>query len=218
MQSIKIDIVSDVVCPWCYLGQRRLGLALASLAGEISADITWKPFQLEPDAPPEGLDAFAYLARKIGGAERVRQSHAMLTGMGAEIGLPFAFEKTTIIPNTLDAHRLLLWAGQVDAQTQNQVAQALFTANFVEGRNVGDHAVLADIATAAGLDGTAVAHRLGTEENRETVRQDIDYARRMGVSGVPFFVIDGKYAISGAQGVDVFADALRQIAATKASL
>lgn len=217
MQAVTIDIVSDVVCPWCYLGQRRLGLALEMLAGEISADITWKPFQLEPDAPPEGLDALAYLARKIGGAERVRQSHDMLTAMGAEIGLPFAFDKTRIIPNTLDAHRLLLWAGQVDAPTQNRVAQALFTANFVDGLNVGDHAVLADIAQAAGMDGAAVARRLESDEDRDTVQHDIEQARRMGVNGVPFFVIDGKYAISGAQGVDVFAKALRQIAGEKAS-
>lgn len=215
MQTLDIDIISDVVCPWCYLGQRRLSLALESLAPEITANITWKPYQLEPNAPSEGLDAFDYLARKIGGAERVRQSHEMLTRMGAEIGLPFAFEKTTVIPNTLDAHRLLAWAGQIDAATQDKVAHALFTANFVEGRNVGDRQVLADIAGASGLDGGDVRRRLDTDEDRDTVKQEITNAQRMGVNGVPFFVIEGKYAISGAQGVDVFSNALRKIAEMK---
>jgi predicted DsbA family dithiol-disulfide isomerase len=217
LQKIDIDIVSDVVCPWCYLGQGRLGLALEQLKGEVDAAITWKPYQLEPNAPPEGFDAVEYLARKIGGEERVRQSHQTLTQLGAEIGLPFAFEKTTRLPNTLDAHRLLRWAGEIDPATQDRVAHALFTANFVEGRNVGDHAVLADIATASGMDGSAVSQRLATDEDRDAVRQDIANAQRIGVTGVPFFIIDGKYAVSGAQAVDVFVNALKQIAEMKAN-
>jgi predicted DsbA family dithiol-disulfide isomerase len=216
MQQIQIDIISDVVCPWCYRGQRRLALALEALASEVKADVTWKPYQLEPNAPPEGLDALEHLARKIGGAERVRQSHAMLTQMGAEIGLPFALDKAKIFPNTMDAHRLLHWAGQADAGLQDKVAHALFTANFVEGRNVGDHDVLVDIANACGMNGEDVRKRLATDEDRDTIRHEIVNAQRMGVSGVPFFVIDGKYAISGAQGVDVFTNALRQIAGTTA--
>lgn len=215
MKILDIDIISDVVCPWCYLGQKRLALALEAVAGEISANITWKPYQLEPNAPPEGFDVMEYLARKIGGEERVRQSHQMLTQMGAEIGLPFAFDKTKTFPNTLDAHRLLLWAGQIDAETQDKVAHALFTANFVEGRNVGDHDVLVDIATACGMHAATVRERLATHVDCDTVRNEITNAQRMGVSGVPFFVVDGKYAISGAQGVDVFTNALRQITGQK---
>lgn len=215
MQTIDIDIISDVVCPWCYLGQKRLALALESVSGEISANITWKPYQLEPNSPPEGFDAMDYLVRKIGGEERVRQSHQMLTQLGAEIGLPFAFEKTKTFPNTLDAHRLLLWAGQIDAGTQDKVAHALFTANFVEGRNLGDPEVLTEIAAACGMHAPTVRERLATDAERDTVRNEIANAQRMGVSGVPFFVIDGKYAISGAQGVEVFANALRQIAGMK---
>lgn len=215
MQTLDIDIVSDVVCPWCYLGQRRLGLALEALEGEMTTNIAWKPYQLEPNAPPEGFATLDYLSRKIGGAERVRQSHAMLTQMGAEIGLPFAFEKATVLPNTLDAHRLLHWAGQAGGRTQDKIAHALFTANFVEGRNVGDQRTLADIASACGMDGQDVKRRLATDEDRDTIRSEIANAQRMGVSGVPFFVIDGKYAISGAQSVEVFIGALRQIAGTK---
>lgn len=216
VQHIHIDIVSDVVCPWCYLGQRRLKLALDEVKDVVSADVTWKPFQLEPNAPPEGFDTFEYLSRKIGGPERVRQSHEMLKGLGAEIGLPFALEKATKFPNTLDAHRLIYWAGKVSAEIQDKVAHALFAANFVEGRDVGDHGVLADIARACGMDGADVKRRLASDDDRDTVRQEIANAQRMGVSGVPFFIIDGKYAVSGAQGVDVFANGLRQIAEMKA--
>ena len=216
MQNIHIDIISDVVCPWCYLGQKRLSLALDEVKDVVAADISWKPYQLEPNAPSEGFDTFEYLSRKIGGPERVRQSHEMLKGLGAEIGLPFALEGANRLPNTLDAHRLLYWAGKVGAETQDKVAHALFMANFVGGRNVGDHDVLVDIASACGMDGAAVKQRLATDEDRDTVRQEITNAQRIGVSGVPFFVIDGKYAISGAQGVEVFANALRQIAEMKA--
>lgn len=212
MQTLDIDIVSDVVCPWCYLGQRRLKLALDALASEVTASITWKPFQLEPNAPPEGFDTFDYLSHKIGGPERVRQSHKMLTQMGAEIGLPFALDKAKTFPNTLDAHRLLHWAGKIGPEVQDKVAHALFTANFVEGRNVGDHQTLADIAAACGMDGDDVKRRLAADEDRDTIGTEIANAQRIGVTGVPFFVIDGKYAISGAQGVDVFTNALRQIA------
>lgn len=215
VQTLHIDIISDVVCPWCYLGQRRLGLALGSLGSEVKANITWKPYQLEPNAPPEGFDTFDYLSRKIGGPERVRQSHEMLTQMGAEVGLPFALDKAKILPNTLDAHRLLHWAGAAGAGIQDGVARALFTANFVEGRNVGDHDTLVEIASACGMNGEDVRRRLATDEDRDTVRQEIADSQRMGVTGVPFFVIDGKYAISGAQGVDVFANALQQIAGMK---
>ena len=216
MQQIKIDIISDVVCPWCYLGQRRLQLALEQVKDAVEAEIAWKPYQLEPNAPPEGLDTFDYLAKKIGGAERVKQSHATLTGLGAEIGLPFALEKASVFPNTLDAHRLIRWAAKAEPGLQDRVAHALFAANFIEGRNVGDRAVLADIAAANGLDRADIAKRLATDEDILAVRNEIADAQRMGVSGVPFFVIDGKYAVSGAQSVDIFADALRQIAGMKA--
>ncbi|MDB5552016.1 MAG: Polyketide biosynthesis associated protein [Rhizobium sp.] len=216
MQHIQIDIISDVVCPWCYLGQKRLALALEEVKDSVAADIAWKPYQLEPNAPPEGFNTFDYLAKKIGGPERVKQSHDMLKGLGAEIGLPFALERAGILPNTLDAHRLLHWAGKVDPEIQDKVAHALFTANFVEGRNVGDHAVLADIAEKCGMDRAEVERLLSTDTDRDTIRNGIANAQRIGVTGVPFFVIDGKYAISGAQGVDVFANALKRIAEMKA--
>jgi predicted DsbA family dithiol-disulfide isomerase len=212
MKHLSIDIISDVVCPWCYLGQRRLQLALEQLAGSVSADIAWKPYQLDPNVPPEGIDTFDYLAKRIGGADQVRKSHAMLNTLGAEIGLPFALDKAKIFPNTMDAHRLIHWAGLVSPAVQDKVARALFAANFVGGENVADHAVLLKIATDAGMDRGKVETLLAGEEDRDVIEAEIVEAQRMGVSGVPFFVVNGKYAISGAQGVEVFVNALSQIA------
>ena len=212
MKKLKIDIVSDVVCPWCYLGQRRLSLALETLSDKVEADIHWKPFQLDPETPAEGHDAFEHLARKIGGPERVREGHAMLTRLGAAIDLPFAFEKAKIMPNTLDAHRLIRWAGELSADKQDEVVHALFTANFVEGRNIGDRSVLADIAEAAGMDRAAVEQKLASDEGKDDIRTEIVHAQRVGVTGVPFFIVNDKYAISGAQEVETFVNALSQIA------
>lgn len=212
---ITIDIVSDVVCPWCYLGQGRLRLALAELEGEVDALVTWKPFQLEPNVPPEGYDTLSYLANKIGGADAVRRSHAMLTDLGREIGLPFNLDKATRFPNTLDAHRLIRWAGEIDPKTQDGVAHALFKANFVDGLNVGDPAVLAAIATEAGMPAADVTARLADGTDVDAVQADILQAQRMGVSGVPCFILDGRYSISGAQPVEVFVNSLRQFAQMK---
>lgn len=215
MQQIKIDIISDVVCPWCYLGEKRLSLALDALKGEVEAEVTFKPFQLEPNTPPEGFDTFDYLAKKIG-ADRVRQSHEMLKGLGAEIGLPFELEKATRFPNTLDAHRLIHWAGMIGEEVQQKIAAALFRANFVESKDVSDHNVLSHIAGDAGMDRKNVAAMLAGDIDRDTIRESIEQAQHMGVSGVPFFVIEDKYAVTGAQSVEVFTNALRQIAEMKA--
>lgn len=216
MERITIDVVSDVVCPWCYLGKARLELAIAEVQDEVGVDINWRPYRLNPDYPPDGVDQKKALEEKLGGAERVAQGHKMLTELGREVGIKFDFDAIKIGPNTLDAHRLIHWAMVEDRDKADKVVNGLFKANFEEGRNVGDHAVLAEIATAAGMDGAAIKLRLASDEDRDTIGQEIANAQRMGVSGVPFFVVDGKYAISGAQGVDVFAKALKQIAGMKA--
>jgi predicted DsbA family dithiol-disulfide isomerase len=215
-KTIKIDIISDVVCPWCYLGQARLGLALERVKDVLTASIAWKPYQLEPNAPAEGLDTFDYLAAKIGGVDAVKRSHQMLTQLGDEIGLPFGLDKARIFPNTLDAHRLIHWAAASGDVVQNAVSKALFTANFVEGKNVGDHAVLLDIAERSGMDRGATAEKLATDLDVDTVKNEIAAAQRMGVSGVPCFVIDDQYVVTGAQSVDVFENAFRQLASMKA--
>ena len=212
---VDIEIVSDVVCPWCYLGQRRLRLALEEVHDVLTADITWKPYQLDPTTPPGGVDTFDYLAKKIGGADAVRRSHEMLAKLGAEIDLPFALAKAKIFPNTLDAHRLIHWAGLIGADMQDKIAGALFKANFVDGLNVGDRAALLQIAADAGLDRKTVEKRLADGTDLDQVKGEIADAQRMGITGVPCFVIDHQYAVTGAQSVEAFVNAFRQIAEMK---
>jgi predicted DsbA family dithiol-disulfide isomerase len=216
MERVTIDIVSDVVCPWCYLGKARLELAIAEVQDEIGVDVNWHPYRLNPDIPPEGVDQKAYLEAKLGGPEAVARGHEMLTQLGAEVGIHYDFKAIKIGPNTLDAHRLLHWAGVESREIQDRVATALFKANFEEGRNIGDHIVLADIAEASGMDRKVVESLLATDADKDTVLGEIDAAQQMGVNGVPFFIVDGQYAISGAQTPDVLSNALREIAQLKA--
>ena len=164
----------------------------------IEANITWMPYQLEPNAPPEGFSTHDYLAKKIGGEQAVKRSHEMLSKLAAEIDLPIALEKATVFPNTLEAHRLVHWAGLIGPEMQDRIARALFEANFVKGENVGDHAVLARIAGECGMDRDVVEHKLGSDADRNVVLGEIRDAQRMG-----------------AQSVEVFVNALRQIAGMK---
>lgn len=216
MERVTIDIVSDIVCPWCYLGKARMELAVAEVQDEIGVDINWRPYRLNPDHPPEGVDHQADLAAKLGGTQAVERAHDMLRKLGEEVGIKYNFEAIKIGPNTLDAHRLLHWAIVESREIQDKVATALFKANFEEGRNVGDHAVLADIAEKSGLDRKVIENLLASDADKDTVLEEIEAAQKMGVTGVPFFIIDGQYAVSGAQTPDVFANALREIAKLKA--
>lgn len=216
MERIVIDVVSDVVCPWCYLGKARLELAIAEVQDEVGVDINWRPYRLNPDYPTEGVDQKKALEEKLGGAERVAQGHKMLTDLGREVGIAFDFEAITIGPNTLDAHRLIHWAMVEDREKQDRVVDALFKANFEEGRNVGDRAVLLDIAEKAWLDRSVSASLLASDADSDLVLAEIQAAQQMGVSGVPFFIFDQQYAVSGAQTPDVLANALRDIAKAKA--
>jgi predicted DsbA family dithiol-disulfide isomerase len=216
MERITIDIFSDVVCPWCYLGKARLELAVAEVQDEVGVDINWRPYRLNPDYPPEGVDQKKMLVQKLGGEERVAQAHRTLTDLGREVGINYDFEAITIGPNTLDAHRLIHWAMIEDREKQDKVVAALFKANFEEGRNIGDHAVLLDVAEKAGLDRAVIASLLASEADRDLVLAEIDAAQKMGVNGVPFFIFDQQYAVSGAQTPEVLAGALREIAKAKA--
>ncbi len=216
MERVTIDIVSDVVCPWCYLGKARLELAIAEVQDEIGVDINWRPYRLNPDHPPEGVDHQSDLARKLGGKDAVDRAHAMLQKLGEDVGVRYNFDAIKIGPNTLNAHRLLHWAMTEGREAQDKVATALFRANFEEGRNVGDPIVLADIAEQSGLNRKVIENLLATDADKDTVLSEIDSAQKMGVTGVPFFIIDGQYAVSGAQTADVFVNALREIAKLKA--
>ncbi|WP_454849411.1 DsbA family oxidoreductase [Rhizobium binxianense] len=216
MERITIDIVSDVVCPWCYLGKARLELAVAEVQDEVGVDINWRPYRLNPDYPSEGVDQKKMLVQKLGGEERVAQAHKTLTDLGREVGINYDFEAIKIGPNTLDAHRLIHWAMIEDREKQDGVVAALFKANFEEGRNIGDQAVLLDIAEKAGLDRAVIASLLASDADRDLVLAEIDAAQKMGVNGVPFFIFDQQYAVSGAQTPEVLAGALRDIAKAKA--
>lgn len=216
MERITIDVVSDVVCPWCYLGKARLELAIAEVQGEVGVDVNWRPYRLNPDYPPEGVDQKKALEEKLGGAERVAQGHKTLTDLGREVGIKFNFDAIKIGPNTLDAHRLIHWAMIEDRDKADRVVDGLFKANFEEGRNVGDHAVLLDIAEKSGLDRAVTASLLASDADKVLVVEEIESAQKMGVNGVPFFIFDQQYAVSGAQTPDVIAGALRDIAKAKA--
>lgn len=215
MQRIVIDVVSDMVCPWCYLGKARLDLALAEIMDEVSVDVNWRPYRLNPDYPSEGVDQKAELEKKLGGKEKVEQAHEMLTQLGKEVGINFNFDAIKVGPNTLDAHRLSLWAHAEGREFQDKVVNELFRANFEEGLNIGDHAVLADIGEKAGMNRDVVTKLLSSDADKETIVAEIDAAQQMGVAGVPFFILDQKYAVSGAQSKEVLINALRDIARLK---
>ncbi|CZT35222.1 DsbA family oxidoreductase [Rhizobium sp. 9140] len=215
MEHVTIDVVSDVVCPWCYLGKARLDKAIAALANEILVTVTWRPYQLNPDLPPEGVDHKTHLAAKLGGDAAVARAHETLKALGHADGVAFDFDAVKISPNTLDAHRLIRWAQAEGADIQANVVTGLFRANFEEGRNVGDRETLIDIAEAGGLDRAVVTTLLASNADTADVKTEIDMARDMGVTGVPCFIIESKYAVMGAQSVEVLISALRDIAQMK---
>ena len=207
MSELVIDVVSDAVCPWCFVGKRRLEAALAQ-SGEREAAIRWRPFQLDGAIPPEGLDRKAYMRAKFRDDARLAEIHGRLTALGAEVGIAFNFEVIQRSPNTLDAHRLIRWAGE--AGLQDRLVEALFSAYFEQGRDIGDRETLVSIAAACGLDGEEVRHRLAQNADVEDVQAEIEHAHRVGVSGVPFFIFANKLAMSGAQSAEVLSRAMAE--------
>ena len=214
-EKISVDVISDVVCPWCFLGQKRLDVAIAEV-DDIDVEVHWRPFQLDPTIPPEGKDRKRYMIDKFGSEERIRPAHERLEALGEAVGIDFAFDAIKISPNTLDAHRLIRWAGAAGEDVQNRLTRQLFKLYFEQGANIGDHAVLIEAAREAGMDASVVATLLPTDADVEAVRTEIATASRMGITGVPCFLLEGKYAVMGAQDADTLADAIRQVAAAKA--
>lgn len=215
LNAITVDVVSDVVCPWCFIGQKRLYRAIAAV-GNVDVHVRWRPFQLDPTIPPEGKDRREYMLAKFGSDERIREIHARIEPLGEAEDISFAFDAIKVAPNTLDAHRLIRWAGAAGEAIQNRLVRRLFQLNFEEGANIGDHAVLVEAAREAGMDASVAATLLPTEADVEAVRTEIATASRMGISGVPCFLIEDKYAVMGAQDADTLADAIRQVATAKA--
>jgi predicted DsbA family dithiol-disulfide isomerase len=206
MDAITIDIVSDVVCPWCYIGKRRLEQALAMVP--VKPVIRWRPFQLDPTIPETGLDRAAYLERKFGSAAQVAALHLRLVEAGMIEGIRFRFEQIRRSPNTLDAHRLIRWSHSLNLQ--DALVERLFDRYFVEGGDIGDRSVLIQIAQESGMAGTVVAQLFAEGADISTVQEEIATARRLGIVGVPTFIFGGRHAISGAQSKTVIAAAIRR--------
>jgi len=214
-ETVSVDVVSDVVCPWCFIGQKRLDKAIGQV-GDIDVEVRWRPFQLDPTIPREGKDRMRYMLDKFGSEERIRQIHARVEALGTAEGIDFAFDAIKVAANTLDAHRLIRWAGTAGSDAQNRLVRRLFQLNFEKGQNIGDRAVLTAAARETGMDAAVVETLLPTDADVAAVQDEIATAQRMGVTGVPCFLLEGKYAVMGAQETDVLADAIRQVAAAKA--
>jgi predicted DsbA family dithiol-disulfide isomerase len=206
--ELHIDVYSDVVCPWCYVGKRRLERALDQWNGGAKAHVTWRPFELNPTMPKSGMDRRAYLDAKFGGAEARRAIEERIAKAGGADGIVFAFDRIERTPNTFDAHRLIWFAQQQGKQ--DDLVEALFHAYFTEGRDIGDDRILIGVGSESGLDGNEVRAFLTSEEGVEEVHAEESVGHRMGIRGVPYFVLNGRYAISGAQPPDVFVSALQK--------
>jgi len=215
LTPITVDIISDVVCPWCYIGQKRLARAV-EIADDVAVEVRWRPYQLDPDVPQGGVDRREYMIGKFGAEDRVKQAHANVMQAASGDGIDFRFDDIKVSPNTLDAHRLIRWAGSDGSEMQGRVARRLFRAFFEEGQDVGDPQVLVSVARDAGMDAAVVEAMLATDTDRDAVREEIALAQRMGVTGVPCFLIEGRYAVVGAQESATLADAIRQVAGMKA--
>jgi predicted DsbA family dithiol-disulfide isomerase len=219
---VTLDVVSDVVCPWCYIGKRQLDAMLDALPAAERPVVRWHPFQLNPDLPATGIDRRAYLEGKFGGPERAAQIYERVRQAGRGVGIDFEFDAIAMQPNTFDAHRLIEWVqrqrddkrdgdgkdanpGQV-----NDFVERLFRAYFLEGRFIGSRPVLAEVAGESGFDADAARAMLDSDWGVFETSGREDEARRIGVSGVPFFIFDRRLAVSGAQGADALRDAHAQ--------
>ncbi len=206
-QTMTIDVVADVVCPWCYLGWRRLKSALA-LRPDVDAQLIWRPYQLDPTLPEEGVDRKAYMAQKFRDPDKLKAVHTALVEGGAEEGITFDFEAIEISPNTNAAHRVIRWA--LTAGVQDQVVEAMFKAYFEQGLDIGDPMVLADVAEAAGMERLVVLQLLSEGADREAVAREHAMAVQGGVTGVPFAIFAGKVAVVGAETPEHIAQAIDQ--------
>jgi predicted DsbA family dithiol-disulfide isomerase len=199
---MQIDIFSDVVCPWCYIGKRRLDQVLAGLPPG-AATVHWRAFQLYPMLPPEGMPRAEFMRARFGSGADPARIYARILDEAAPLGLELRFDRIQRAPNTLRAHRLLAWAGEYFPDRQHDLAEALFRSYFTDGLDVGDPAVLEDAAAAAGLERHLASVAIACEAGAAEVRAELQDARDADVTGVPFFVLGGRFAIPGAQPVDV---------------
>ena len=209
---MQIEIYSDMVCPWCFIGKRRLEQAIETAGYASRAHVTWRPFQLNPTMPKSGMDRRTYLDAKFGGTEARRAIEERLAKAGEADGIVFAFDRIERTPNTFEAHRLM-WRAQ-QYRKQDDLAEALFHAYFSEGRDIGDGQTLVDIAAEIGLHRDEARQFLASDQGVEEVRTEEAAGHRLGIQGVPYFVLNGSVSISGAQPPDIFVSALQQAKGT----
>ena len=207
-QTVKLDIMSDPICPWCYIGKTHLDKALAEVPDHPFV-IEWHPFQLNPDMPDTGMDRREYLEHKFGGKDGAVRAYAPVVEHAEQAGLKIDFEGMKRTPNTLDAHRLIHWAG-IEGK-QNQMVDALFNAYFVDARDIGDHEVLADIADSIGLDAAVVLKLLTSDSDGDDIRSRDAHSRQMGVTSVPTYIVANQHAVPGAQPPEVWGKVIAEI-------
>ena len=205
---MQIEVFSDVVCPWCFVGKRRLEQALETAGYANRARVTWRPFELNPTMPKSGMDRRAYLDAKFGGKEGRREIEERLTNAGEAEGIVFAFDRIERTPNTFDAHRLIWFAGQQGCQ--DEVAEALFHSYFTKGREIGSLNSLVEIASDSGINREEAERFLASDQAVQEVRAEEATGHRLGIRGVPYVVLNGSLSISGAQPPDIFVSALLQ--------
>ncbi|MEM7636156.1 MAG: DsbA family oxidoreductase [Pseudomonadota bacterium] len=204
-----MDVISDVMCPWCYIGKRRLEKALA-MVPDVAVDIRWRPYQLDNTIPESGMDRKEYLRNKFGSDEQAAQVYGPVRAAGKDEEIPFEFDKISISPNTLNAHRIIRWA--MTEGVQDAAVERLFQLYFVEGANLTDRKVLTDAAVEAGLERAVVERLLESDADLEETKAEISQAQQMGVTGVPAFIIGSRYAVMGAREPEAIAQAIAEVA------
>lgn len=204
--SLAVDVISDVICPWCYIGKRRLEKAIVALGKPVK--VRWLPFQLNPTMPKEGISRRAYRTKKFGSWERSQELDARVIAVGKEAGIDFAFDRVERTPNTLDSH-CLIWLAEIEG-IQDAVVEALFTAYFTEGWDISNRQTLLNVVAEAGLDRAKSEAVLNGDERMEVLREAGELSRRHLVDGVPYFIINDKITLAGAQQADTFLEAFRK--------
>lgn len=210
---MELDVVIDVVCPWCFVGKRQLEKALAARPGVVT-EVRWRPYQLSAETPVEGVDRAEHYKRKFGDSPQLTTMRKHLLDTGEKLGISFDFESQCLIANTLDAHRLIKWA--MNPGLQSEVIEGLMVAYFEESKFIGDHALLVSIASDAGMDGDLVRELLASDKDKDLISAEVQQAHQMGVQGVPMYIFNNKAGVSGAQDASVLIQVIDKIQAEAA--
>ena len=205
---VSLDIISDPICPWCYIGKANLDAAIKE-TGANPFDMNWRIFQLNPDMPPGGVNRREYLEHKFGGKERAAEIYGRIRDAAANSGLDVDFSKIERTPNTMDAHRLIRWSKTTGMQ--NALTHQLFVRYFEQGQDISDHDVLLDAAESVGMERAVVKSLLESDADREMLQEEESTAREIGVSGVPCFIVGGKYVVQGAQPPETWVKIIREL-------